>query len=134
MNNGQTLDHFPLDLEPRDKQVKILEFIDRAIDRGYRDIVISAPTGCGKTGIGMAMCFWGRHHAHGDVQAGGYYLVTQKILQDQIERDFRRFKSKFNNQSSSLKSSSDTPAGSTTPAKLECPPNAKRSRKPPAPT
>lgn len=78
-------EYFPL-ANPRDKQLRALDFIQRAYEAGYRDIVISAPTGTGKSAIGIAACYWSD-----DLQipgyGGGYYLVTQKMLQDQLERD-----------------------------------------------
>jgi ATP-dependent DNA helicase DinG len=84
--NTRPLDHFPK-REPREKQAKALEFLLRAIERGYKHVVIAAPTGIGKSAIGVAICNWaattGIEGAH-----GGYYLVTQKLLQDQLSQDF----------------------------------------------
>lgn len=52
-----------------------MEFLDRAIQFNYEHVVIEAPTGTGKTLLGAATCL-----RHGQ----GYYLVTQKLLQDQL--------------------------------------------------
>lgn len=83
-------DCFPLP-QPREKQSVALDFIQRAAARGYTDIVISAPTGVGKTGIGVAACLWGnRLSVKGE--PGGYYLVTQKLLQTQLENDLNRYR------------------------------------------
>lgn len=69
-----------------------MDFIAKSIKLGYRDIVVVAPTGGGKSAIGMALASWsftpeaemlGKKGA----QAGAYYLVTQKMLQDQLEAD-----------------------------------------------
>jgi len=98
------LQYFPLNSEPREKQVMALEFIQRAYDKGFRDIIISAPTGIGKTGIGAACCFWGEQPMAKDASSGGYYLVTQKMLQDQIQQDFPRFGPAFHNGGVTLKS------------------------------
>jgi len=96
----------------REKQAKALGFIQRAIDRGYRDIVIEAPTGIGKSLIGAAVCFWASHSESAKAlegEPGGYYLVTQKMLQDQLEEDFRHFKPEFAGKACLLKSSTDYP-------------------------
>lgn len=83
------LDFFPLS-QPREKQVKAIDFIQRAIERGYKHIVVAAPTGTGKTAIGATLCLWAAsQHASGlKGEPGGYYLVTQKMLQDQLDKDF----------------------------------------------
>lgn len=95
---------FPLPT-PREKQTLALDFIDRAVAKGYRHIVVAAPTGSGKTGIGCAACFWAS--ASGlDGRSGGYYLVTQRMLQDQIERDLPGFKEGCRS-GASLKSASE---------------------------
>ena len=69
-------DCFPYKTQ-REKQHKALEFVQRALEQGYEDIVISAPTGSGKTGLGVASAMW----------KTGYYLTGQKLLQTQIEHD-----------------------------------------------
>jgi len=79
----------------REKQTKALGFIQRAYDRGFRDIVIAAPTGAGKAAIAAAACFWGEH-LNTDGVAGGYMLTHQKLLQDQMEYDIQnKFVPKF---------------------------------------
>ena len=91
-----------------------MDFIYRMVNEGYRDIVISAPTGIGKTGIGMAACLWATQSDVGmDLggEPGGYYLVTQKLLQDQITDDFAKFRPQFDQTGITLK----------TAAEYECP-------------
>jgi Rad3-related DNA helicase len=62
---------------------------------GVTDIVIEAPTGAGKSAVGAACCYWAATWPTiyvGDgvtSREGGYYLVTQLLLQDQITRDVR---------------------------------------------
>jgi len=105
---------FPLPSAPREKQVAAMDFIFRMVNAGYRDIVVSAPTGVGKTGVGLAACLWS---ATTSVSAelggvpGGYYLVTQKLLQDQITADFDRFASCFAHTGITLKTASEYPCG-----------------------
>ncbi len=108
-------DYFPLPSPPRAKQVLAMDFIQEAVQAGYRDIVIAAPTGVGKTGVGMAACLWGAaNETRGALgkHSGGYYLVTQKMLQDQIEADFDRFPEKFEDTGITLKTSSEYPCAS----------------------
>lgn len=100
-----TADYFPVD-EPRDKQLKALHFIDAAMQDGFRDIVLAAPTGIGKSWVGVATCLWAKSNGT-DGSSGGYYLVTQKLLQDQLENDFRKFHPKFSVQAASIKSSAE---------------------------
>ena len=102
--------YFPLPSAPRPKQEAALDFIWRMAEKGYRDIVVAAPTGIGKTGIGMAACLWGTAPEASKLyseQPGGYYLVTQKLLQDQITNDFKRFPAKFQDTGITLKSASE---------------------------
>lgn len=80
---------FPL-ATMREKQDKALDFVERAFNRGYRDIVIAAPTGVGKSFCGAAVCFWAGQPIS-ESREGGYYLVTQKLLQDQLTRDIPLF-------------------------------------------
>lgn len=101
---------FPLPSPPRPKQAAALDFIWRMLEAGYRDIVVAAPTGIGKTGIGMAACLWGARPSTATElkqKPGGYYLVTQKLLQDQITDDFTRFPPQFKDTGITLKSASE---------------------------
>lgn len=82
----------------RDKQKTGLEFIQKAVDRGYKHIVLSAPTGTGKSPVGVTFSRWinsvaGRYKLDG--ADGAYYLVTQKLLQNQLESDARRYTGEF---------------------------------------
>lgn len=98
------LEFFPM-AEPREKQIRAMDFIRRAHAQGYTDIVVSAPTGIGKTGIGAGAALWAQQHiVAGKFEPGAYYLVTQKLLQDQLEDDIATFKDGFK-RGCSLKSS-----------------------------
>ncbi len=61
-------------------------------NKGYRDIVLEAPTGIGKTAMGATISAWMHAAVSFDHTArpGGYILVQQKVLQDQIERELDR--------------------------------------------
>ena len=93
--------YFPMHV-PRAPQIQALDFITDAVLKGYPDIVISAPTGAGKSGIGAAVALWGGSFDLNGFEKGGYYLVGQKLLQDQLEKDFPRFHAKFRTSAASL--------------------------------
>jgi ATP-dependent DNA helicase DinG len=124
---NQPLEFFPMET-PREKQIKSLEFVQRAVDRNYTDIIISAPTGIGKTGIGVALCLWASQAIAPEFMPGGYYLVTQKLLQDQLENDFPSFLEQYRSLGCSLKSATEykcpkyttCKAGSYMPDALRC--------------
>jgi ATP-dependent DNA helicase DinG len=104
------LDFFPL-AKPRKPQEVALAFIEDAVADGYPDIVIAAPTGIGKSGVGAAAALWAGSFDCAGYNAGGYYLVTQKMLQDQLENDFPRWRVNLRTKGASLKSSSEYPCG-----------------------
>lgn len=105
------LSFFPLE-KPRQAQIDALAFIGEAVARNVTDIVITAPTGVGKSGIGAASALWSGSYTRQGYQPGGYYLVTQKMLQDQLENDFPRWVPQRRTSGASLKSSSEYPCGS----------------------
>ena len=84
------MQHFVLK-KSRAKQVSALDYIERKYVEGYRDIVIAAPTGSGKSAMGSTVCFWSQDIAEEGFEPGGYYLVTQKMLQDQLQNDFSHY-------------------------------------------
>ena len=102
------LNSFPLPTI-RGSQVTALEFLWKAMIDGYEDIVIAAPTGCGKTALGSALCLWAACLNVQGKNPGGYYLVCQKLLQDQLERDFPSYLPRFFDKAASLKSAHEYP-------------------------
>lgn len=103
------LDFFPLDSAVRDKQAKAFDFIQRKVSQGIRDIIVAAPTGAGKTAIAAACAYWAAQPNFPLAGApGGYYLCTQKLLQDQLEADIPNFIPSCR-QGISLKTSSEYP-------------------------
>lgn len=100
------LHYFPY-AKARLKQESSLSFIERAVAAGYHDIVIAAPTGTGKTGIGASVCYWSRDLEIDGVPKG-YYLTSQKLLQDQITADFDHMTVRSN---ASIKSASEYRCG-----------------------
>lgn len=105
---AEAMAYFPME-KPRQAQMDAMKFIDQSVVDGIPDIVIAAPTGIGKSGIGAAASLWSGSYDMTGYAKGGYYLVTQKLLQDQLENDFPRFKPCFRNSAASLKSSVEYP-------------------------
>lgn len=70
--------HFPLD-EFRPGQKECIEAILTAFNNGKRFVILEAPTGSGKSVIGMTVAKFFEK---------AYYLTIQKILQDQLTKDF----------------------------------------------
>jgi ATP-dependent DNA helicase DinG len=104
------LEFFPLTSEPRPKQVKALQFFQEAVQRGYKDIVVEAPTGVGKSAIGVCASFWiaQKPSPNEKIKSGSYYLVTQKLLQDQLTDDVPRYQLDCQN-CASIKTSEEYP-------------------------
>jgi len=79
------LAHFPEGATPRDEQVALLRTLGAAFDAVEGDegrahvFVVEAPPGVGKSHLAMTLARWS-----GDA----YLLTSQKLLQDQYERDF----------------------------------------------
>lgn len=63
----------------RDGQKEAIEFVLKAYNQGKKIVIIEAPTGSGKTAIGMTVAnFFGT----------SYYITSSKQLQDQIMDEF----------------------------------------------
>ena len=79
------LGHFPPGFTPRPEQVLLLASLGDAIAEALGDpaaprvFVVEAPPGVGKSHVAMALARWS-----GDA----YLLTSQKLLQDQYEREF----------------------------------------------
>ncbi len=87
MEHNQTdtmLSNFPNNLTPRDIQRDILKDIDQEMRSGYKKIVISAPTGSGKSAIGIALA----NSLH-----SSFIVTASKSLQDQYVHDFKHLRS-----------------------------------------
>jgi Rad3-related DNA helicase len=77
------LESFPMEFIPRSIQKEILKEIETHLNSGYKTIVLSAPTGVGKSPIAATLA---RHF-------GKSFIVTaSKQLQDQYVADFKFLK------------------------------------------
>jgi ATP-dependent DNA helicase DinG len=83
--NASLRDHFPAGATPRAEQARLLEQLDDALAEAEQDptapriFAVEAPPGIGKSHLAMTLAGWS-----GDA----YLLTSQKVLQDQYEREF----------------------------------------------
>lgn len=73
------IDSFPKGFEPRRVQSDIIRQIEEAIESGYRNILLCAPTGIGKSHIAATVAA---------ARGSSFTVTAQKILQDQYTGDF----------------------------------------------
>ena len=77
--------------EIRPQQKKVIDFaLDSFINKKKKFVIIEAETGVGKSGCAIAIAkYLEKHTRIGDsYEKGSWILTTQKILQDQYNRDF----------------------------------------------
>jgi ATP-dependent DNA helicase DinG len=82
-------DHFPFS-EVRPAQATAMQTVVKAHSQNKKFTIIEAPTGMGKSGVGLAVASWAktlRSNQRG-VFPGSYYLSPQKSLTAQMMRDF----------------------------------------------
>lgn len=72
------------DLPPMPEQVKIINEILNHIEAGVKNIIVRAPTGAGKSVIGMGVAFVMRLR-----EMSSIYTTSMKQLQSQIASDFK---------------------------------------------
>ena len=74
------LEHFPEGFKPREIQKEIIQGIEEKIKSGYKTIILSAPTGVGKSLIAATLARY----------FGSSFIVTaSKQLQDQYSKDLK---------------------------------------------
>jgi superfamily II DNA or RNA helicase len=74
------LEYFPEEFIPREIQKEILHGIEQQLKSGYKTIILSAPTGVGKSLIAATLA---RYY-------GSSFIVTaSKQLQDQYSKDLK---------------------------------------------
>ena len=73
------IDKFPKGFEPRRVQADIIRQIEEAIGSGYRNILLCAPTGIGKSHVAATVAA---------ARGSSFTVTAQKILQDQYTGDF----------------------------------------------
>jgi ATP-dependent DNA helicase DinG len=81
--------YFPYD-EPREEQIKAIDEILNSYESGKKFVILGAGTGVGKSAIGVTVAKYIAMHVNPgkDYKPGATILTTQKLLQDQYEKDF----------------------------------------------
>ena len=85
MSGGALREHFPAGFTPRPEQTRLLDALEGALAEADLDakaprlFVVEAPPGVGKSHLAVTLARWS-----GDA----YLLTSQKLLQDQYEREF----------------------------------------------
>jgi Rad3-related DNA helicase len=83
--SGSLREHFPTGATPRPEQARLLDQLEDALAEAEQDpaaprvLALEAPPGVGKSHLAMTLARWS-----GDA----YLLTSQKVLQDQYEREF----------------------------------------------
>lgn len=82
MENNHIMDSFQIDKKPRQGQITILLEVAKKVQEGYKNIIIEAPTGVGKSAIAYALLkFFGL----------GYIVTGTKNLQEQYNLEYPEF-------------------------------------------
>lgn len=92
MNNNNTWNkYFPYN-KPREQQERAICKVLEEFKKGKKYAVIDCGTGVGKSAIGLtiARSIINNSEYEGTFDDGAYFLTTQKILQDQYEKDFSK--------------------------------------------
>lgn len=78
MTNEEIMKHFPHQT-PRQGQLEAIRFAIEAFKSGKKYVMIEAPTGAGKSAIGVTVS---------RIMGKSYYLTAQRLLQDQLMTEF----------------------------------------------
>ena len=91
MNNNNWNKYFPYN-KPRQQQVTVINKVLEEFKNGKKYAIIDCGTGVGKSAIGLtiARSIINSSEYSGTFENGAYFLTTQKILQDQYEKDFTK--------------------------------------------
>lgn len=91
-SNSTWFNYFPYE-KPRDQQSLVIEKVLKEFKNGKKYAVIECGTGVGKSAIGLtiARSINNSSEYSGNYENGAYFLTTQKVLQDQYEKDFSKF-------------------------------------------
>ena len=83
------IDSFPFE-RPRQQQIDAIDHAIATFDRGQQFQLVEMGVGCGKSAVAATLAHWTARNTLSTptLQSGAYILTTQKVLQDQYERDF----------------------------------------------
>ena len=91
LQNSNWYKNFPY-LKPRDEQARVIDAVLDGFKKGKKYAIVDCGTGVGKSAIGLtiAKTINNSSEYEGDKEIGTYFLTTQKVLQDQYEKDFKK--------------------------------------------
>lgn len=91
ISNNEWLKYFPYD-NPREIQIEVIDKVLNEFKDGKKYAVIECGTGVGKSAIGFTIANFINNSSQypSDMSNGSYFLTTQKVLQDQYEKDFSK--------------------------------------------
>lgn len=83
-------EHFPYDSVRVEQESAINFALDQFLKEGKKYVILELGTGCGKSGVGLALARYlrAKDPRPDDFEVGAYFLTTQKVLQDQYAKDF----------------------------------------------
>lgn len=83
--------YFPYNT-PRQQQKNAINTVINAFKKGKRYAIIDCGTGVGKSAIGLTIAQMINNSSEfpGEKEVGSYFLTTQKVLQNQYEKDFSK--------------------------------------------
>ena len=94
MSDQKWQKYFPYE-KPRKEQVKAINEVLEAFDSGKRFFALEAGTGVGKSAIAVTVAkMMSQGSEIEGYENGALFVTTQKLLQDQYERDFHSLKMK----------------------------------------
>ena len=104
---SEWINNFPYD-KPRNQQKKAINKVLNAFKKGKKFAIIECGTGVGKSAIGLTIAKSLSNSQYPSKYIdGSYFLTTQKVLQEQYEKDFK------SKGMTSLKSASNYPCKKT---------------------
>lgn len=86
-NDIKWLHNFPMNA-PRTQQSNVINKVLKSFEEGKKYAIIECGTGVGKSAIGFTLAKSILENCKEEINYGAYFLTTQKILQDQYEKDF----------------------------------------------
>ena len=78
--------------KPREQQENVINKVLEEFSNGKKFAIIECGTGVGKSAIGLTIANYINNSSdyEGKFDNGAYFLTTQKVLQDQYEKDFTK--------------------------------------------
>ena len=89
MNNTTWSKYFPYP-EPRQQQVNSINKVIEGFENDKKYAIVECGTGVGKSAVGVTVARYFNEKFKDEEDSGCYILTTQKLLQLQYERDFRK--------------------------------------------